>query len=85
MSKLKPVAPDELSGVAAVTLVEALIIHLQEIGTFSEGDRDWIYQLAIKAHKDVGADPDHQAVSALLQNLHGRTDGATILGDVMDG
>ncbi|RYG37911.1 MAG: hypothetical protein EON93_02875 [Burkholderiales bacterium] len=70
---------------AAITLVESLLIHMQETGVFDEGDRDYIYEVAIRSH--LKADPEdsaHQAIAALLRVLHRRSDGVSIVGDLPD-
>lgn len=73
------------AGLASVTLIEALMIHLLEIGYLAEGDRDAIYEIAIGAHLEaehIDPDTDHLAIASLLRVLHKRADGVKIVGDV---
>ena len=79
---------DKQAGFAALTLVESLLVHLQETGILGEGDRDLIYDIAISAHLEVehgDPSPDHKAIAALLRILQTRSDGVKIVGDFDKG
>lgn len=79
--------PNKHAGFAAITLIESLLVHLQEMGILSEEDRDLVYQIAIQSHLEAehhDNDPSHLSVAALLRVLHKRADGVKIVGDMPD-
>lgn len=79
--------PNKYAGFAAVTLVESLLIHLQEMGILDEGDRDIIYEIATRAHLEAemqDGNSAHLSVAALLRVLHRRADGVSVVGDLPD-
>jgi hypothetical protein len=78
---------DKHAGFAAVTLVESLLLHLQETGHLEEGERDLIYDIAIGAH--LAADEEdpssgHLCVAKMLKVLQRRADGVKIVSNLRD-
>lgn len=73
----------DLAGIAALTLVESLMIHLEEKGIVTAPERDQIFDTAIDAHREANKEDDataHQAVVALLRTLRDRSDGVSVVG-----
>jgi hypothetical protein len=75
---------DEHAGAAALTLVEALLIHLEENGMLNGEGRDTIFESAIEAHREADqaqAEGAHAVIAALLSRLHSRSDGVEVVGE----
>lgn len=77
----------DVAGIAALTLVESLMIHLEEKGVVTPAERDQIFDTAIDAHVEANGQDEsspHQSVVALLRTLRDRSDGVSVVGRLRD-
>ncbi|CAN5257772.1 hypothetical protein BH09PSE2_BH09PSE2_03350 [soil metagenome] len=79
--------PDTLekhAGAAALTLLDCLLVHMQDAKQLSEADRDAIFESATGAHEaaqDEDGDPAHEAIVTILRRVQTRSDGIKLVGN----
>jgi hypothetical protein len=73
------------AGAAALTLVESLLIHLQETKMLDTAGRDQIFEAAINAHEEAqrtDKTSPHAAIARLLRKLQSNADGVQVVGEL---
>ena len=63
-------AYDDSEGVAALTLVESLLVTLEDAGLLSPAEVDDVYETAIAAHRMEGDEAADPAAARILERLH---------------
>jgi hypothetical protein len=71
------------AGPAALSLLESLLLHLEDTGIITADDRAAIFEDAIGAHKlaSTHRGDAHAAIAELLHRLCTRTDGVKVVGE----